>query len=329
MSSGATREQGMTSSAIIARRPDAATSPRLSPKVRRLLREHDLEPTDVTGTGTRGRITPGDVDRTARGDHGRRPTTPPRRGRALASPLARRLLRDAGLGPEDIAATGPVTADLARREIDRARGRDVAVGDAPGTVTIDLDLTRLLHGVGRLHQPVLRRTGIELTPLAPLAHAVCRALRRHPGVHAPDRPDQQRDVDLALVQPAADGAVTTVVACAQDLTVPALAARAAHGRAGQDADPAAHASFALVGDGWGDTPDGSRVDSPLRLTLSAAEQRQVAGADEFGGATTSTRWIASAHLAYDASQLGAGPVEQFLDDLRRELETVDLLAAVT
>ena len=108
------------------RRPDQ----RLSPKVRRLLRTRRLTPEQVAGTGPSGRITPADVtavvssaDARANSSHG---TGPDRHDRCigLASPLARRLLREAGLGLAAVDGTGPggrVTHDDARRAVTGSR----------------------------------------------------------------------------------------------------------------------------------------------------------------------------------------------------------------
>ena len=88
---------------------------RLSPLVRRLLRERHLEAMAVTGTGGNGRITPDDV-------RGLGPSVSPRR----LSPLVKRLLREGGLDPGGIAGTGRdgrITPDDVRTAADPARDR--------------------------------------------------------------------------------------------------------------------------------------------------------------------------------------------------------------
>jgi pyruvate dehydrogenase E2 component (dihydrolipoamide acetyltransferase) len=120
----------------------AAAGRRLSPKVRRLLRERGLEAGRVTGSGTRARITPADVlafrPETTPTDHTRplsertHPAAPSRR--VVASPLVRRLLREAGLTVAEVEGTGPagrVTRDDVRR-----------AGEATGPVSRDLPPTQ-------------------------------------------------------------------------------------------------------------------------------------------------------------------------------------------
>lgn len=289
---------------------------RLSPKVRRMLRDHQLDPGRVDGTGTRGRITPDDVERTVRGD-----------GVVRASPLARRLLREAGLPLQDAPTTGPITRAVADRMIARD-GADDAGTERPGaTASVQVDLSRVLYGVGGAREQVRRRSGVELTPAAVLAHAVCRSLRRNPALHSPGSA-VHRDVDLSFVLTADQGSVVRVVPCAQDLTVTALAARTAHLR--DDDAGAPDATFAIVGDGWGATPPVRADQLPAAigvLTVDAAQQRPLTSTDEFGGETTATRWVTTLRLTHDDA-VDDAHAAAFLDDLKRELETVDLLAAV-
>ena len=67
---------------------------RLSPLVKRLLREHDLSPADVPASGADGRITADDVRDLAR------------RARPRLSPLVKRLLREHDLVPSGVVGSG-------------------------------------------------------------------------------------------------------------------------------------------------------------------------------------------------------------------------------
>lgn len=71
-----------------------ADGQRLSPLVKRLLREHDLSTGDLEGTGQAGRITPGDVRAAAE------------RARPRLSPLVKRLLREHDLVPSGVVGSG-------------------------------------------------------------------------------------------------------------------------------------------------------------------------------------------------------------------------------
>ena len=304
---------------------------RLSPKVRRLLREQGLDASQVEGTGVGGRITPSDVQRRAGTDGRARPAQRPGRGArpVLASPLARRLLRDAGVDPRRVVGTGPgssITRRDAARAIDEARAPTTT--DDVATLEVEVDLTRLLLGVAAARDVVRRRTGVELTPLAPVVHAACRSLRRHPvcnGSPAPrdDEPTEQRDVDLGVVTGGGE-VLSPMLACAQDLTVTALAERIARLREGDGGrgDPGTF----TVRDGPEATLAWDR--QAAALALGPVEQRSVTIADEFGHDAVTTRWQATLQLAHDPRRIDDRAAAAFLDDLRRELESVDLLAGV-
>ena len=314
-----------------AARDRGGRSRRLSPKVRRLLREHDLEAARVRGTGIGGRITPADVERRAHGS-ATRPAPRPGRGArpVLASPLARRLLREAGVDPVEVTGTGPdhgVTGRDAARAIERARSATTASEDV-ATLAVDVDLTRLLLDVAAARDAFRRRTGTELTPLAPVVHATCRSLRRHPvcnGSHAPTEGGAaaQHDVDLGIVTPDGDLLAPTL-ACAQDLTVTALAERIARLRGGGGETDGDRTGTFTVGEGRVATLSWER--QAAALALGPVEQRSVTIADEFGHDAVTTRWQATLHLAHDPRRVDEDAATAFLADLRRELESVDLLA---
>ncbi len=97
--------------AAVARLDGAARSTAaapLSPVVRRLLAEHGLDASQITGTGPGGRLTRDDVLAAA---------APPRRDQGVVSPVVRRLLAEHGLDASQITGTGP-GGRLTRRDVD-------------------------------------------------------------------------------------------------------------------------------------------------------------------------------------------------------------------
>lgn len=294
-------------------------APRLSPKVRRLLREHGLAAGDVRGTGAGGRPTPDDVVATATGSAGDGPARRPDRGArpALASPLARRLLREAGLSLDDVpavAANTPVTRSVVTRVLD---DRDRAAG-APQPDAVDVDLTALLTAMARTDEVVQQRTGTALPLLAPVALATCRALRRQPALGG-----DARDVGLAVVVPTNDGPRAAAIAAAQDLTVTALADRlselAARGARGELA--ADDAGFVLTDAAW--VGDGGPSTTTVGLVLGAPTERTVEVTDALGQPATATRWVSTLRLTGATDDEVAAA---FLADVQRELLTPTLLS---
>jgi len=92
----------------------------LSPVVRRLLAEHDLDASLVEGTGPNGRITREDVlAHVARPKSSGAPSAP-------LSPVVRRLLADNNLDAADVTATGP-DGRITRRDVEAA----IAAGPSP------------------------------------------------------------------------------------------------------------------------------------------------------------------------------------------------------
>jgi 2-oxoglutarate dehydrogenase E2 component (dihydrolipoamide succinyltransferase) len=125
----------------------AADQP-LSPAVRRLLKEHALEPSDIDGSGRDGRITAQDIAR--------------------------------HLGQETQDSRVPHTT--MRRRIAEHMARSVAV--APHVTTLfEADLTRVLAHRDR-HAAEFERQGARLTLTAYFVAACAKALRAHPEVNA-------------------------------------------------------------------------------------------------------------------------------------------------
>ena len=108
-----------------ARATGAQRTTGLSPVVRRLLAEHQLEAADITATGPDGRLTRSDVlAYVAAGA-----ATPAATSAPATSPVVRRLLAEHQLEATDVNATGP-DGRLTRRDVEAAIAkRSSATGD--------------------------------------------------------------------------------------------------------------------------------------------------------------------------------------------------------
>jgi 2-oxoglutarate dehydrogenase E2 component (dihydrolipoamide succinyltransferase) len=89
----------------------------LSPVVRRLLAEHDLDASMVTGTGPNGRITREDVLAAAAGTRATDDESSP----GSRSPIVRRLLSENSLDPNSVVGSGP-NGRITRRDVEMAIG---------------------------------------------------------------------------------------------------------------------------------------------------------------------------------------------------------------
>jgi len=167
--------------------PDPADT--LSPAVRRLVRQYDLDVTGIHGTGPEGRIRVGDVigmlggrtdvgARTDAGGHGDSGTH-----------------ADAG-GPAELDSPAP------RAERGAAPSADTATGAAhgvPQTTVFECDLSRVLS-----HRKHERRNDVEFSLTSYFLAACVPALRVVPEVAASQSADPRR---LGVILAAADGSL--------------------------------------------------------------------------------------------------------------------------
>jgi pyruvate dehydrogenase E2 component (dihydrolipoamide acetyltransferase) len=190
-----------------ARGPRGGENLQLSPVVRRLLAEHDLDAATVIGTGPNGRITREDVLAAVPG--AQEPVEESAAG--PLSPIVRRLLSEHSLDPASIAGSGP-NGRISRRDVESAiDGNGSPVTSLPGDEVIPFTRTRrvtaehmvrskatsahtlmvkevdyeLVDIVRREHGDAFKeREGFTLTYLAFNALAVIAALREFPNLNA-------------------------------------------------------------------------------------------------------------------------------------------------
>jgi 2-oxoglutarate dehydrogenase E2 component (dihydrolipoamide succinyltransferase) len=136
---GATTAHSGVSSAPTGAAPTLAkteASERLSPVVRRLLGEHGLTSSDVTGTGPGGRITKEDVAAAATSATSSASVAP-------LSPVVRRLLSDANLEATSITGTGR-DGRITRRDVELAASQRVSSAPSEGDEVIPFTKIRRL-----------------------------------------------------------------------------------------------------------------------------------------------------------------------------------------
>ena len=173
-------EEGVASAATepkqaAAAAPDAAdaaeTSPKLSPAVRRLLDEHDLDATIVAGTGKDGRITKSDVMTYLKGhaDENVTPGDP-----ALAVPSA-------AVGPSRSEQRVPMTRLRARIAERMVQAQHAA---AMLTTFNEVDLTKVMSLRKRYKESFEKEHGVRLGFMSFFAKAAVEALKKYPVVNA-------------------------------------------------------------------------------------------------------------------------------------------------
>jgi pyruvate dehydrogenase E2 component (dihydrolipoamide acetyltransferase) len=308
--------------------PPTATAQRLSPKVRRLLREHGLQARALAGTGAAGRVTPHDVLGAA--GVPRRATA----GCVLASPLARRLLRDGGLDATE------ASRENGGRRITRADAErivsELSAGTAAGTTsgqparaedTVEavVDVGRLLAALAATDRDFLSHNGFALGFDVAVASAVAAVLARRPDLAGAgaeplvEAGGTYPSVHLGFVVPQADAPSVVVVPDAQYLTVAGLArrARAAVERTrGGEPAPAGRAAPTVVVATDAVVPYGPVAPVGLGLlTVDDPTPRRVAGVDELGHEIVSTRPHTTLRLHHAAARISDEAAASFLDEV--------------
>jgi pyruvate dehydrogenase E2 component (dihydrolipoamide acetyltransferase) len=305
--------------------PAAASAPvamselaglRLSPLVRRMVRERELDPRTVVGTGQGGRVTAEDVlaaaERAAGGDRRQAGSPAPQ----LAPPVA------AG-------SAGPRTEPLSRmRKVIAQRMHESLHTTAQLTSAAEADVTRIMLLRGRVRETARARHGVSISPMAFLADATVRALAMHPLLNASIDVEagtmtMHAGVNLGIAVDAPNGLMVPVIRDAQELgpvslqqRIADLADRARNRRI--TPDDLAGGTFTITNTG----SRGSLFDTPILnspevgiLATPAIEKRPVVIADERGVDRIAIRHRTYLCLTYDHRLIDGADAARFLGDL--------------
>ncbi len=204
---------GATVAPVSSVRPRAekgAGGQRLSPAVRRLLSENDLDPSQLTGSGRDGRITRNDVLA------------------ALASGEDARRFMPSAAGPPAASAGERVPFNRIRRVTAAHMVHSKAT--SPHVLqAIEVDFSQVNRAREAVREAWRHRHGYSLTFLPFIAHAVCRALREYPNLNASVDGDafvMHSEINLAIaVDLGPEGLVAPVIASADTFSVAELSQR--------------------------------------------------------------------------------------------------------
>jgi 2-oxoglutarate dehydrogenase E2 component (dihydrolipoamide succinyltransferase) len=157
-------------------RPAAAAN-KMGPAVRKLVEEHDLDPTSIAGSGREGRITKGDVlDYIA--DH-----------RATTVGIEHEVLSRAGIAGQEPQRTGPLRNEQ-RVAMTRLRARiaerllQAQQQAAMLTTFNEVDMTAVMALRQRYQEQFTARHGIKLGLMSFFVKASIEALRQYPLLNA-------------------------------------------------------------------------------------------------------------------------------------------------
>ncbi len=291
---------------------------RLSPAVRRLAREHNLDVSHIAGTGMGGRVTRNDVLQYLETATAPPATTrPPAVAPAPAPPLA------ATAADEERVALTPV-----RRMIADAMARSVSqIPHAWSMVEVDISELVALRAGER--DGFRAREGINLTYLPFALKAVAGALKDNPTLNASWGDDHivlKRRINLGIAVAAPTGLVVPVIHDADRLSIAGLAHAiddlAGRARAGAlRLDDVQGGTFTVNNTGaLGSAVSGPIINHPQAgiLTTEVVQQRPMVVNDAIA-----IRWMMNVCLAFDHRINDGEESGAFLQSVKRRLESMD------
>ena len=313
----------------------------VSPVVARIAAEHGIDPSQVPGSGSGGRVTKKDIQ--AFIDGGRQTTAtseapaapahlPARRLQPRRRPLPRRLRSrrqpqaEPGVGEafEPMSAMRRGIADHMRKSLDTS---------AHVTSAIEVDMSKVVAIRNKLKKEYADAYGVNPTYLAFIARATTETLREYPWVNGEIRGDKivtKSFVNLGFAVELADGKglIVPVVKNAETLNLlgmaKAIADIAKRARDKQlTPDDVTGGSFTITNPGGYGTFHGTPVISQPQagiLGTYAIVKRPWVIEDENGADAIAIRSIMNLTLTYDHRLVDGAYAGRFLRDLRERLQ---------
>ena len=307
-------------SIAVDREPAGQSAPnRLSPAVRRLAREHNLDVSRIAGTGLGGRVTRNDVLRHLETQPA---SVPPPAIPTPSAPAPAPQPMPAGADEERIPLT-PV-----RRMIADAMVRS-ATQIPHAWSMVEVDITNLVGLRNREREKFQQREGVNLTYLPFALKAVASALKDNPTLNASWGEDHivlKRRINLGIAVAAPNGLVVPVIHDADRLSIAglahAVADRSARARAGNlRLEDVQGGTFTVNNTGaLGSVLGGPIINHPQAgiLTTEAVQQRPVVINDAIA-----IRWMMNLCLSFDHRINDGAESGAFLQAVKDRLEAMD------
>ncbi|MGZ4513866.1 MAG: 2-oxoglutarate dehydrogenase, E2 component, dihydrolipoamide succinyltransferase [Mycobacterium sp.] len=313
-------------------------APYVTPLVRKLATENDIDLAAITGTGVGGRIRKQDVlaaaEEKQRQNQAQKAPAPPRA--ATAAPAV-----DGKAAPAAAPTPAPALAHLRGttqkasriRQITANKTRESLQATAQLTQTHEVDMTRIVGLRARAKSAFAEREGVNLTFLPFVARAVIDALKTHPNINASYN-EQTKEITyydaehLGFAVDTEQGLLSPVVHNAGDLSLAGLARAisdiAARARSGDlKPDELSGGTFTITNIG----SQGALFDTPILVPPQAAMlgtgaivKRPRVIVDEFGNESIGVRSICYLPLTYDHRLIDGADAGRFLTTIKQRLE---------
>ena len=313
----------------------------LSPLVRRLAEENDIDLAQVQGSGTGGRITKRDimafVASRGAGAPAEAPAAPPMPGEVLEparrlqpvpEPTAQREVEPAAAA----ARTGDREEAIPMTHIRKAIAKHMVTSlqtAARAWNLVEVNVENIAQLRARAKDAFKAREGVSLTYLPFVARAVCDALLTHPEVNGELRDDQiilKRYVNLGVAVAYDEGLIVPVVKDADSMNLAGLARAindvATRARSKKLKPDEVHGgTFTITNPG----PFGSLISVPIInqpqcaiLAFDAVEKRPVVIDDAIA-----IRHMVYLSMSWDHRIIDGATAAKFLARLKENLETWD------
>ncbi len=309
-------------------------TPYVTPLVRKLANEHDVDLTALTGTGVGGRIRKQDVLAAAerKQQAGKAPASEP--GPAAPGKAAPDSAKAAPAPAPALAHLRGTTQKASRiRQITANKTRESLQATAQLTQTHEVDMTRIVALRARAKNAFAEREGVNLTYLPFFARAVIDALKIHPNVNASYNEDTKEityyDAEhLGFAVDTDQGLLSPVIHNAGDLSLAGLARAiadiAARARSGNlKPDELSGGTFTITNIG----SQGALLDTPILVPPQAAMlgtgaivKRPRVVVDDTGNESIGVRSICYLPLTYDHRLIDGADAGRFLTTIKNRLE---------
>ncbi|MGA8548184.1 MAG: 2-oxoglutarate dehydrogenase, E2 component, dihydrolipoamide succinyltransferase, partial [Mycobacterium sp.] len=308
-----------------------SSAPYVTPLVRKLAAENNIDLTEVSGTGVGGRIRKQDVLSAAQQKEGAK-TAPAAAAPAAAAPSAPK---------PSVPTPAPALAHLRGttqkasriRQITAKKTRESLQATAQLTQTHEVDMTRIVALREKAKRAFAEREGVNLTFLPFIARAVIDALKAHPNVNASYNEDTKEityyDAEhLGFAVDTEQGLLSPVVHNAGDLSLAGLARAiadiAGRARSGDlKPDELSGGTFTITNIG----SQGALFDTPILVPPQAAMlgtgaivKRPRVVVDDTGNESIGVRSICYLPLTYDHRLIDGADAGRFLTTIKHRLE---------
>jgi pyruvate dehydrogenase E2 component (dihydrolipoamide acetyltransferase) len=315
---------------------DGDGTPYVTPLVRKLATEHNIDLAQVNGTGVGGRIRKHDVLAAAQKKEEATKSPAP-----AQPPVAAPAVHSGKAAPAATPTPAPALAHLRGttqkasriRQITATKTRESLQATAQLTQTHEIDMTKIVGLRARAKAAFAEREGVNLTFLSFIAKAVTDALKIHPNINARYNGETKEityyDAEhLGFAVDTEQGLLSPVIHNAGDLSLAGLARAiadiAARARSGNlKPDELSGGTFTITNIG----SEGALFDTPIlvppqaaMLGTGAVVKRPRMVVDDSGNESIGVRSICYLPLTYDHRLIDGADAGRFLTTIKHRLE---------